>query len=135
MAVVAAAILLADGRPILFRQARLGRAAAPVHDSQVPIDAERRGDRVGRVLRATGLDELPQLVNVLRGEMSAVGPRPLTEADVARLGWTTPAYDFRWSVPPGLTGLAQIVGARPIATRCAWIAATSRGRTCGSTRG
>jgi lipopolysaccharide/colanic/teichoic acid biosynthesis glycosyltransferase len=51
-------------------------------------------------------------VQVLRGELSAVGPRPLTEADVARLGWAVPACDFRWSVPPGLTGLAQVVGAQ-----------------------
>ena len=71
-----------------------------------------RVTRVGRVLRATGLDELPQFINILRGEMSAVGPRPLTAADIARLGWTAPRFDFRWRVPPGLTGLAQVTGAR-----------------------
>jgi lipopolysaccharide/colanic/teichoic acid biosynthesis glycosyltransferase len=69
-----------------------------------------RVTRVGRVLRATGLDELPRFINVLRGDMSAVGPRPLIEADVTRFGWTTAYYDFRWKVPPGLTGLAQILG-------------------------
>ena len=66
--------------------------------------------RVGRVLRATGLDELPQFINILRGDLSAVGPRPLTGADVVRFGWTTGDCDFRWSVHPGLTGPAQLVG-------------------------
>jgi lipopolysaccharide/colanic/teichoic acid biosynthesis glycosyltransferase len=112
MAVVAAAILLADGRPILFRQARLAARRRPF--TILKFRSMRNGEvtAVGRVLRATGLDELPQLVNVLAGDISAVGPRPLTEEDVRRLGWTTAACDFRWSVPQGLTGLAQIVGAR-----------------------
>jgi lipopolysaccharide/colanic/teichoic acid biosynthesis glycosyltransferase len=68
--------------------------------------------RVGRILRATGLDELPQFVNILRGDMSAVGPRPLTDCDVQRHGWTGPEFDFRWDARPGLTGLAQIVGSQ-----------------------
>jgi lipopolysaccharide/colanic/teichoic acid biosynthesis glycosyltransferase len=112
MAVVAAAILLADGRPILFRQARLAARRRPF--TILKFRSMRNGEvtAVGRVLRATGLDELPQLVNVLAGDISAVGPRPLTEEDVRRLGWTDAASDFRWSVPQGLTGLAQIVGAR-----------------------
>jgi lipopolysaccharide/colanic/teichoic acid biosynthesis glycosyltransferase len=112
MAAIAAAILVLDGRPILFRQTRLGRLRRPF--TILKFRSMRNGEvtAVGRLLRATGLDELPQLINVLVGEISAVGPRPLTEQDVRRLGWHVPACDFRWSVPPGLTGLAQVLGAR-----------------------
>jgi lipopolysaccharide/colanic/teichoic acid biosynthesis glycosyltransferase len=112
MAAIAAAILLLDGRPVLFYQTRLGRGRRPF--TILKFRSMRDGDvtTIGRLLRATGLDELPQFVNILRGDLSAVGPRPLTEADVQRFGWTSPACDFRWRVPPGLTGLAQVAGAR-----------------------
>jgi lipopolysaccharide/colanic/teichoic acid biosynthesis glycosyltransferase len=110
MAAAAAAILLDDGGPIVFRQLRLGRARRPF--LILKFRSMRAGEvtRVGRVLRETGLDELPQLINILRGDLSAVGPRPLTEDDVTRLGWTASSCDFRWTVRPGLTGLAQLVG-------------------------
>jgi lipopolysaccharide/colanic/teichoic acid biosynthesis glycosyltransferase len=110
MAAAAAAILLDDGGPIVFRQVRLGRARRPF--LILKFRSMRSGEvtRVGRVLRETGLDELPQLINILRGDLSAVGPRPLTEDDVTRLGWTDSSCDFRWTVRPGLTGLAQLVG-------------------------
>jgi lipopolysaccharide/colanic/teichoic acid biosynthesis glycosyltransferase len=112
IAAVAAAILAADGRPLLFRQTRLGRNRRPF--TILKFRSMRDGDvtPIGRILRATGLDELPQLLNVLIGDISAVGPRPLTEDDIRRLEWTAPPYDFRWQVPPGLTGLAQVVGTR-----------------------
>lgn len=112
MAAIAGAVFLADGRPLLFRQTRLGRGRRPFTILKFRTMRDENVTAIGRLLRATGLDELPQLVNVLRGDLSAVGPRPLMEADVRRLGWTDPACDFRWSVPPGLTGLAQVVGAR-----------------------
>ena len=101
-----------DGRPIFFHQQRVGWRRRPF--SILKIRTMRGGviTRVGRVLRATGLDELPQFVNILRGDMSAVGPRPLTDGDVQRCGWTGPEFDFRWDTRPGLTGLAQIVGSQ-----------------------
>ena len=71
-----------------------------------------RVTRAGRLLRATGLDEVPQFINILRGDMSAVSPRPLTAEDAARLGWSGTRFDFRWACRPGLTGLAQLAGAR-----------------------
>lgn len=110
MAAVAIAVLIDDGRPLFFRQQRIGYRRRPFSILKIRTMRDGRTTRVGRVLRATGLDEVPQLVNVLSGEMSAVGPRPLTESDVTRLGWTGEAFDFRWEAKPGLTGLAQIVG-------------------------
>jgi lipopolysaccharide/colanic/teichoic acid biosynthesis glycosyltransferase len=111
MTVIAAAVLIDDGGPVLFRQERVGYQRRPFH--VLKFRSMRAGvvTRVGRLLRATGLDELPQLLNILRGDMSAAGPRPLTAADVARLGWTGPQFDFRWACRPGLTGLAQLSGA------------------------
>ena len=114
MAAITVAILLDDGRPILFRQERVGQARRPFDLVKFRSMRGHRITRVGRLLRATGLDELPQFVNILRGEMSAVGPRPLTESDIRRLGWDAARYDFRWRVRPGLTGFAQVIGATPI---------------------
>jgi lipopolysaccharide/colanic/teichoic acid biosynthesis glycosyltransferase len=113
IAAIAAAIAIEDGGPVLFRQARLGYRRRPFRILKFRTMRDGRVTRVGRLLRATGLDELPQFVNILRGDMSAVGPRPLTADDVERLAWSGPQFDVRWSCRPGLTGLAQLVGARP----------------------
>jgi lipopolysaccharide/colanic/teichoic acid biosynthesis glycosyltransferase len=110
MAAVAVAIRLDDGGPIVFRQERLGERRVPFTILKFRSMRDGETTRVGRLLRGTGLDELPQLVNVLRGDMSAVGPRPLEAADVARWGWNTPRHDSRWQVRPGLTGLGQLRG-------------------------
>jgi lipopolysaccharide/colanic/teichoic acid biosynthesis glycosyltransferase len=112
MAVIAIAVLIDDGRPVLFRQARVGYHRRAFHILKFRSMRDGRVTRVGRVLRATGLDELPQFVNMLRGDMSASGPRPLTADDVDRLGWSGTQFDFRWRCRPGLTGLAQLVGIR-----------------------
>jgi lipopolysaccharide/colanic/teichoic acid biosynthesis glycosyltransferase len=113
MALALLAVLLDDGRPLLFRQPRLGYRRRPFSIVKIRTMRAGRATRVGRVLRATGLDEVPQFVNILAGEMSAVGPRPLTADDVARLGWSGREFDFRWEAKPGLTGLAQLAGADP----------------------
>lgn len=106
--VVATAIALSDGRPILFAQNRLGLARSPFIIYKFRTMSDNHVTRLGRLLRASGLDELPQLWHIMTGEMSFVGPRPLTSADVLRLGWSDKYYDARWSVRPGITGLAQL---------------------------
>ena len=111
MAVVAVAVLIDDGRPLLFPQERLGYRRRPFVIWKFRTMRDGKVTRAGRVLRASGLDEITQFFNILKGDMSAVGPRPLTDADVQRLGWGRAAVDFRWEVRPGLTGLAQIAGA------------------------
>ena len=131
LALLALAVLLVLGRPILFRQRRAGRHGAPftlvkfrsMREGTAP-DAARLG-RFGRWLRASGLDELPQLVNVLRGEMSLVGPRPLP-CDYTAMFSAVEAERLR--VRPGLFGLAQARGrnALPWAYRLAFDVRYSR---------
>jgi lipopolysaccharide/colanic/teichoic acid biosynthesis glycosyltransferase len=122
LALSAVAIALEDGRPVLYRQERVGRNEEPFEllklrtmvvgaETQGAGFAVDRGDaritRVGRVLRKLSLDELPQLWNVLRGDMSLVGPRPTLAYQVERY---TPRQHRRLDVKPGLTGWAQIHG-------------------------
>ena len=120
LAIVIVAVLMDDGRPIIFRQQRVGWRRRPFSILKIRTMRDGGITRVGRVLRATGLDELPQFVNILRGDMSAVGPRPLTDGDVQRCGWTGAEFDFRWDMRPGLTGLAQIVGSQSMQGALEW---------------
>jgi len=113
-------VRLCDGAPVLFRQPRLGRHRRPFSILKLRTMASGRVTPLGALLRELGLDELPQLVNVLRGEMSLVGPRPLTAEDVRRLGWEGPAFDLRWAVRPGLTGAAQVAPYRRCHPRTTW---------------
>ncbi len=136
LAVMAIAIKLQDGGPVFYRQQRLGLGGGRFYcikfrsmavDSQARLAAlleqspqaraewaathklkdDPRVTRVGAFLRKSSLDELPQLLNVIRGEMSLVGPRPIVEAEVAYYGDSWPLY---CAVLPGITGLWQISG-------------------------
>ena len=102
------AIRVVDQQPALFTQPRVGLERAPFIVLKLRTMRDGTPTPLGRLLRKTRIDELPQLVNVLRGDMSLVGPRPLTEADVIRLGWDTPASDLRWRIRPGITGPTQL---------------------------
>jgi len=116
------AILLESGTPVLFRQERVGlhgRTFSILKFRSMRKNAEEgkavwaaaddeRITRVGRILRNFRLDELPQLVNILRGDMSLVGPRPERPEFVRMLGEEIPYYHERHTIRPGLTGWAQI---------------------------
>jgi lipopolysaccharide/colanic/teichoic acid biosynthesis glycosyltransferase len=137
--VLAALIKLQDGGPVFFRQERVGEAEAPFgalkFRSMIPeaearfgalqaVEHDPRVTPVGRFMRATALDELPQLWNIFRGDMSFVGPRALRpgEIEVAGSGQLealedVPGFRERCGVRPGLTGIAQIYAPRDIPRR------------------
>lgn len=137
-AVLAAAIKLEDGGPIFFEQERVGqfgrvftalkfRSMRPNAEAETGALQAREGDprvtRIGRWMRATAMDELPQLWNIFRGDMSFVGPRALRPGEIEVEGGEhvaledVPGFEYRIQVRPGLTGIAQIYAPRDISRR------------------
>jgi len=136
---LAAVIKLEDGGPVFYSQERVGEGGrvfrAYKFRSMIP-DAERnvgalqasandsRVTRIGRLMRATAMDELPQLWSIFRGDMSFVGPRALRPGEIEATGdggfealEDVPGYEERHSIRPGLTGIAQIYAPRDIKRR------------------
>jgi lipopolysaccharide/colanic/teichoic acid biosynthesis glycosyltransferase len=138
-AIIAALIKLEDGGPVFFSQERVGRGGrrfealkfrSMVVDAEAvtgPIQSaehDSRITRIGRVLRATAMDELPQLWNIFRGDMSFVGPRALRPGEIEVRGngmveklEDVPGFASRCVVRPGLTGVAQIYAPRDVVRR------------------
>ena len=125
MLLTALAIKIEDGGPVFFRQQRLtrdGKVFALVKFRTMVVDAEKDGrsipatgrdpriTKVGHVIRATRIDELPQILNILKGDMSVVGPRPERLEHVQKYSETIPEFAYRLKVKGGLTGYAQIYG-------------------------
>jgi lipopolysaccharide/colanic/teichoic acid biosynthesis glycosyltransferase len=111
-ALSAAAITVFDGRPVLFHQPRLGLHRKPFGLHKLRTMRDGRVTPIGRVLRDRGWDEIPQLWSVWTGDMSLIGPRPLTREDADRLALDHWELGQRYDVPPGLTGLVQVLGTR-----------------------
>jgi putative colanic acid biosynthesis UDP-glucose lipid carrier transferase len=126
LTLVAIAVALDSNGPVLFAQRRTGRGGRTfailkfrsmhVMEDGAEIKQATKGDarvtRVGRIIRKLSIDELPQLINVLAGEMSLVGPRPHAVAHDEYFGAQIANYRGRFSVKPGITGWAQVHGAR-----------------------
>jgi lipopolysaccharide/colanic/teichoic acid biosynthesis glycosyltransferase len=123
--VIVIAIRIDSPGPILFRQQRLTKGGRPftmlkfrtmidgaehMHTGLFSYEGDPRITRVGSILRKTSLDELPQLLNVLRGDMSIVGPRPPVIYELGDYDSLSEEYKKRFSVLPGITGLAQVSG-------------------------
>lgn len=135
MLIIALMVVIDDGFPIFFRQNRLGWKGKPfrifkfrtmrkdaeeilkkdlvlyekyiINDYKLPAEEDPRVTRVGKFLRRWSLDELPQFINVVRGEMHFVGPRPIVQDEIERYGEDAETF---LSVKPGITGLWQVVG-------------------------
>jgi lipopolysaccharide/colanic/teichoic acid biosynthesis glycosyltransferase len=124
---IALLVLVTDGRPVLYRGERVGRAGrfftilkfrtlrpdaearlGPFLGEELVLRTEAEYTPLGRWLKASQLDEIPQLWNVLRGDMSFVGPRPIRPRFFSELAHDLPAYWQRLVVRPGLTGFAQV---------------------------
>ncbi|EMK00615.1 sugar transferase [Leptospira sp. WS58.C1] len=101
-----------DHGPVFFLQERVGLGKKLFRIWKFKTLKDGIPTKVGSFLRSTGLDELPQIWNILKGDMSIVGPRPLTEIDILRLGWGAKDLESRWSIRPGITGLSQLYSGR-----------------------
>ena len=106
------AIFIEDRGSPFFKQYRTGKDRIPFLIIKFRTMNNGNVTKVGRWLRSTGLDETAQFLNVLKGDMSMIGPRPLTEEDIRRIGWDTTKYDSRWSIKPGVSGLSQMLAGK-----------------------
>lgn len=101
-------ILIFDRQNPIFIQARLGKSKQIFQIIKLRTMKNNQITPLGNILRKTGIDEIPQLLNILFFQMRFVAPRPLIQADIERLGWNDTYHASRWNSRPGITGLAQL---------------------------
>ena len=120
MIIIAILLLFKERHSLFFKQQRIGINQQPFEILKFQTMIDEIPTQTGKLLRKTGLDELPQFINVLKGDMSIVGPRALTIFDIKRLGWDDPFHQVRWELKPGITGFAQIYGGQHRKTSWFW---------------
>ncbi len=118
--IISLLLIIRERHSILFRQERIGKDKQPYQILKFQTLINEVPTKTGKILRKTGLDELPQFLNVLKGDMSIVGPRALTKFDIERLAWNDDYHSMRWNIKPGITGFAQIYGGQHRKTSWFW---------------
>ena len=118
--IIAFVLIFKERHSIFFKQTRIGKNKQTFEILKFQTMVNEIPTSTGQLLRKTGLDELPQFINVLKGDMSIVGPRALTMFDIQRLNWNDKFHELRWYLKPGITGFAQIYGGQHRKTSWFW---------------
>ncbi|MEP7107455.1 MAG: sugar transferase [Ferruginibacter sp.] len=118
--IIAIVLTLKERHAIFFEQDRIGKSKIVFKILKFRTLTDQIPTQTGQILRKTGLDELPQFINVLKGDMSIVGPRALTKSDIERLCWDDHYHATRWNIKPGITGFAQLYGGQHRKTSWFW---------------
>lgn len=118
--IISLLLVIRERHSVLFKQERTGKNKQPFQILKFQTMVNEVPTRTGKLLRKTGLDELPQFLNVFKGDMSIVGPRALTNYDIERLSWNDDYHSIRWKQKPGITGYAQIYGGQHRKTSWFW---------------
>lgn len=105
---ISSVVFLIEQENPFFKQIRIGKNKVPFKLIKLRTMKKNQITSIGSILRKTGIDEIPQLLNIIKGNMNFIGPRPLTQSDILRLGWESDFYNLRWNIKPGLTGLSQL---------------------------
>jgi lipopolysaccharide/colanic/teichoic acid biosynthesis glycosyltransferase len=118
--VITLLLVLKEKHPVFFYQERIGLNKKPFRIIKFQSMIWDQPTTTGKFIRKMGLDEVPQFINVLKGDMSIVGPRAITQADIDRLSWGDTYHEQRWSINPGITGYAQLYGGQHRKTSWFW---------------
>lgn len=118
--IISLLLKIRESHAVFFKQERIGKDKLTFQIFKFQTMVNEVPTKTGKFLRKTGLDELPQFLNVLKGDMSIVGPRALTQFDIERLNWNDNYHLIRWKQKPGITGYAQLYGGQHRKTSWFW---------------